>query len=83
MASNLSSGLLSTIGTMIAHSFLMDGYAFPYLSEYCYYYMAGYSDNALTCITIDDVGEQVKQLVQQVCVYTVSLTIGVCATGLW
>ena len=82
-ASNLSSGLLSTIGTMIAHSFLMDGYAFPYLSEYCYYYMAGYSDKALTCITIDDVGEQVKQLVQQVCVYTVSLIIGVCATGLW
>lgn len=58
----------------------MDGYAFPYLSEYCYYYMAGYSGKALTCITID-VGEQVKQLVQQVCVYTVLLTNGACATG--
>ena len=65
-ASNLSSGLISTIGTMIGHSFLMDGYAFPYLSECCYYYIACYSDKALTCITIDDIGEQVKQLVEQV-----------------
>jgi hypothetical protein len=47
-ASNLSSGLISTIGTMIGHSFLMDGYAFPYLSEYCYYYIAGYSGKALS-----------------------------------
>ena len=66
-ASNLSSGLVSTIGTMIAHSLLMDGIAFPYLSEYCYYYIAGYLDKALTCITIDDVGEQVKLVVDQVC----------------
>ena len=65
-ASNLSSGLLSTIGTMTGHSFLMDGYGFPYISEYCYYYIAGYSDRALTCITIDDVGEQVKLLVEEV-----------------
>ena len=65
-ASNLSSGLVFTIGTMIAHSLLMDGIAFPYLSEYCYYYIAGYLNKALTCITIDDVGEQVKLVVEQV-----------------
>ena len=66
-ASNLSSGLLSTIGAMIGHSLLMDGYGFPYLSEYCYYYIAGYTDKAITCITTEDVGEQVKQVVEQVC----------------
>ena len=51
---------------MIGHSFLTDGYGFPYISEYYYYYIAGYSDRALTCITIDDVGEQVKLLVEEV-----------------
>ena len=74
-ASNLSSGLVSTIGTMIGRSFLMDGYAFPYLSEYCYYYIAGYMDKALTCITIDDFGEQVKLVVEQVCGGSVGATI--------
>lgn len=66
-ASNLSSGLLSTIGAMIGHSLLMDGCGFPYLSEYCYYYIAGYTDKALTCITSEDIGEQVKHVVEQVC----------------
>ena len=51
------------IGTMIRHCLVMDGYGFPYLSEYCYYYIVGYEDMALTCITLDDVGEQVKRLV--------------------
>ena len=44
----------------------MDGYEFPYLSEYCYYYIAGYEDKALTCIMLEDVGEQVKRLVTKV-----------------
>ena len=65
-ASILSSGLLSTVGTMIGHSFVMDGYGFPYLSEYCFYYLAGNADKALTSITLDDVGEQVKLLVTEV-----------------
>ena len=51
---------------MIGHRLVMDGYGFPYLSEHCYYYIAGYEDKALTCITLDDVGEQVKQLVTEV-----------------
>ena len=34
-ASNLSFGLLTTIGTMVGNSFLLDGYGFPYLSECC------------------------------------------------
>ena len=59
-ASNLSSGLLTTIGTMVGHSFLMDGYGFPYLSECCYY-IAGHFDKALTCISADDVEEQVRE----------------------
>ena len=36
-ASILSLKVLSTVGTMIAHSLLLDGQRFPYLSEYCYY----------------------------------------------
>ena len=51
---------------MIGHSFLMDANGFLYISEYCYYYIAGYSDRAWTCITIDDIGEQVKPLVEEV-----------------
>jgi len=43
-ASILSSGVLSTVGTMIAHSLLLDSQGFPYLSEHCYYYIAGHCD---------------------------------------
>jgi hypothetical protein len=64
-ASNLSSGLLTTIGTMIGHSFLLDGYGFPYLSE-CYYYIAGCFDKALTCISAEDVEEQVRIFTHEV-----------------
>ncbi len=49
-ATNLASGILKTIGTMIAHSLLMDGQGFPYLSEYCYYYIADRFDEAISCI---------------------------------
>ena len=65
-ASILSSGVLSTVGTMIAHSLLLDGQGFPYLSEYCYYYVAGHCDRAVTCVTIDDVGGNVKAIVEKV-----------------
>ena len=52
-ASILSSGVLSTVGTMIAHSLLLDGQGFPYLSEYYYYYVAGYCDRAVTrCLSM-------------------------------
>ena len=60
-ASSLSSGMLVTLGTMIAKSFILDGQGFPYLSEYCYYYLSGQSDKALTCI-----GERIRTLLQQV-----------------
>lgn len=39
-ASVLSSGLLKIFGTMVAHSFLLDGQGFPYLAEYCFYYLS-------------------------------------------
>ena len=59
-ASSLSSGMLVTLGTMIAHSFILDGQGFPYLSEYCYYYLCGQRDKALTCISESDVGERIQ-----------------------
>ena len=40
-ASIHSSGKLARVGTMIAHCKLLDGQGFPYLSEYCYHYIAG------------------------------------------
>ena len=65
----LSSGMLMTIGTMIAHSILLDGQGFPYLSEYCYYYIADRYNQALTSVTIDDVGANVKFIVEKVSSY--------------
>ena len=44
---------------MIAHSLLLDGQGFPYLAQYCFYYLAGCLDRAITCITMDDVGKGV------------------------
>ena len=65
-ASVLSSGMLATVGTMIAHNILLDGQGFPYLAEYCYYYIAGCYDQAVTCVTVDDVGANVKYIVDKV-----------------
>ena len=75
-ASVLSSGMLAKIGTMIAHSILMDGQGFPYLAEYCYYYMAGCSDRAITCITEDDLSLDVKRILKKVCMYNCNNVLG-------
>ena len=53
-------------GTMIGHNILIDGHGFPYFAEYCYYYMAGYVDTAMTCITKADISESVKALIDEV-----------------
>ena len=44
----LNSGILKIFGKMIAHTLLMDGVGFPYLSPSCYYYMAGKWNIAVT-----------------------------------
>ena len=46
-ATSLSSGLLRTVGTMVAHSILLDGQGFPFLAEYCYHYLTGNEDLAI------------------------------------
>lgn len=66
-ASTLSSGMLNTIGTMIAHSILLDGQGFPFIAYYCYYYMAGHYDHAITCITLEDVDTRVNNILSGVC----------------
>ena len=68
-ASSLSSGMLTTMGTMVGHSILMDRHGFPYFAKYCYYYMAGCMDKALTCISTDDVSDGVKALISEVCLH--------------
>ncbi len=65
-ASSLSSGTLELIGTMIAHSLLLDGQGFPYLAEYCYYYLANCFDQAVTSITVEDVGIGVNHVINEV-----------------
>ena len=52
--STLNSGVLKTIGQIVAHSLQLDKLGFPYLSPPCYYYTAGKWDTAVTCITDDD-----------------------------
>ena len=51
---------------MIVRSLLLDGQGFPYLSEYCYYYITGHCDRVVTCVTIDDTGENVKAIAEKV-----------------
>ena len=65
-ASSLSSGMLTTLGTMVGHSILMDKHGFPHFADYCYYYMAGCMDKALTCISTNDVSDSVKDLITEV-----------------
>ena len=65
-ASTLSSGMLTTIGTMVAHSILLDGQGFPFIADFCYYYIAGCYDRAITCITVEDVSIGVKNLLSEV-----------------
>ena len=75
-ASTLSSGMLTTIGTMIAHSILLDGQGFPFFADYCFYYMAGCYDHAITCITPEDVGAGVNNILSGVCLSTFLLLSG-------
>jgi len=51
---------------MIAHSLLLNGKGFPYLSDYCHYYIAGCYNQAVTCVTIDDAGPKVQSIVKMV-----------------
>ena len=62
----VSSGLLKNFGVMIAHSLLLDGQGFPFLADYCYYYIAGCEELAITCITSEDVGNNVKFIIDEV-----------------
>ena len=52
----LSSGMLTTLGAMIGCNILLDSQGLPYLAEYCYYYTAWCNDQAVTCVSIDDIG---------------------------
>ena len=52
----LSSGMLTTLGAMIGCNILLDSQRLPYLAAYCYYYIAWCNDQAVTCVSIDDIG---------------------------
>ena len=61
-----SISLLALVGKMVGHSIVQDGIGFPFLSPACYFYMAGYVDRAISAASIEDVGENVKQVVKKV-----------------
>ena len=65
-AETRSSGLLSVLGSMIAHSIAQDGIGFPYLSPLCYWYIVGGEDRALPFVTMSDVGTDVVTFATQV-----------------
>ena len=64
----LNSGILKIFGQMIAHTLMMDGMGFPYLSPPCYYYMTGKWNTAITFITDEDVSSRVRHVLKQVCI---------------
>ena len=64
----LNSGILKIFGQMIAHTLLMDGIGFPYLSPPCYYYMTGKWNTAIAFITDEDVSSRVRHVLKQVCI---------------
>ena len=70
--SAISSGVLRLFGMMVAHSILQDVQGFPYLSDACYFYLAGNTEKALSMLTLDDVGSQIKSVVNDVSEYLVT-----------
>ena len=58
--------MLSTVGTMIGHSILLDGQGFPFSAEYCYHYLMGNETLAITSITSEDVSLGVKHTLEEV-----------------
>ena len=73
--SSVSSGLLHILGRMIGHSIIMDTQGFPFLSPPCYYYMCGYHDRALSLVQLEDVGENVSHVIEQVIALCLPLDI--------
>ena len=64
--SNLSSGIFKILGQMIGHSLLLDCQGFPFLSECMYYSLVGQVDKATTLISMNDLSENVKSIIEQV-----------------
>ena len=64
--SSVSSGMLHILGRMIGHSIVMDRQGFPFLSPPCYYYMCGCLDKALSLVQLEDVGERINHVIEQV-----------------
>ena len=66
--SEADSDIPKNFGQMIAHTLLMDGIGFPYLSPPCYYYMTGKLNTTVTFITDEDVSSRVCHVLKQVCI---------------
>lgn len=65
-SSNVSSGLMKTVGKMVGHSLLMDNHGFPFLSKCCYFYLCGKVELAQTLVTDDDLSANVKAVITEV-----------------
>jgi len=64
--STITSGLLRSVGSMIAHTMIMENMGFPYLSKAMYYYMVGNVDLAITQIQDGDMSAKVHFIVNKV-----------------
>ena len=60
------SNLFRVIGRVIGHSIYYDGIGFPHLSLMSYWYVAAGEEVASNYITVNDVNQDIKELIQKV-----------------
>ena len=60
------SGMFKVLGSIVGHSIFQDGIGFPHLSAVCYWYIAAGEEEALQFLTLDDVGADCCNFVNQV-----------------
>lgn len=58
--------ICSVIGRVIGHSIHYDGIGFPHLSLMSYWYVAAGEEVASNYITVNDVNQDIKELIQKV-----------------
>ena len=65
-AATRCSGMFKVLGSIVGHSIFQDGIGFPHLSAVCYWYIAAGEEEAMQFLTLDDVGADCCNFVNQV-----------------
>ena len=58
--------LMKVLGTMLAHSIVLDEIGFPYLSQLCYWLIAEGEESALNYVGLSDVAADARYVVDEV-----------------